>query len=125
MVRCILLADSAESFQFIPTRLLEANGPSTCDHAHSSPLDSVWSCQNGHHILQQLPGAYKGNDQGRFVSEPINPASLVESTGSWEDSAFSPCLMLIYELKAKGNFYRRWRRRCTLGLHTATMMGTW
>ena len=46
----------------------------------------------------------KGNDRGHFVSEPIS--SLTESTGSWEGSAHSPRLMLICELKAKGNFYR-------------------
>ena len=48
----------------------------------------------------------KGNDRGHFVSEPISTVSLTESTGSWEGSAFSPRLMLICELKVKGNFYR-------------------
>ena len=48
----------------------------------------------------------KGNDRGHFVSEPISTVSLTESTGSWEGSTFSPRLMLICELKAKGNFYR-------------------
>eukprot|EP00439_Symbiodinium_sp_Y106_P061194 s2439_g9.t1 len=105
VARCFHLADPTEPSQLIPTGHLEANG-----HQPAIMLTArLWTpsgvaCTDTTYFYNSLER--KGNDRGHFVSEPINTASLIESTGSWEDSAFSPRLMLICELKAKGNFYR-------------------